>query len=180
MKHSVQTFGKRVLELQTASELLELERAEGRDLLFQEVDACLGQLIHRSLASERVVSLTLQPLGHCQLALPSLDTDQRSIINNIYDMDRQRSRGALFIPNKVSLKVGIANLPFAFSRFGRFGYGMSQEEKGQVLLAESPDAILTWSILASLFKCLYMPIILRSETLGEKTGESHLNLLVSE
>lgn len=171
MTNSVVPFGRRALETRWSTDLLRLEIQEGQNARFKDVDVLVGDLLLRSIRGERIASLGRDAVGDYHVELLNLPRAQRTYVDDTYAVERQRARGALFLPAKVSLKVGIASLPFAFTRQARFPCNVAQEEKGQVILADAADAVVFWSVLEPLFQALYLPITLRSQWAGKRSRE---------
>ena len=170
MSDTDSTFGRRIQSL-PANELLVQERQVQRDEPFKPIEALVTNFLIRSLRGQKIALIAPDKAGNDHLRLPGLSDAQHAFIAETYGLERQRGRGALFHPAKVSLKVGLASLPHAFARYGRFGYGMAWEERGQVEIKDSADTILFWALLEPLFEALYLPITLRSQLAGKKSRE---------
>lgn len=176
MSNSASTFGQRALGAPSTAAWVELEQSAGRDTAFQGIDALVDALLQRSLRGERVLSMTPEVPRGFTVRLEGLQDEQREWIEATFRLDQQRSRGALFLPEKARLCGGWANLPALFRSCGRFPTGAAQEEAGQVRLASSADSVLVWALLEPLFEALYRPFLLRGPLSGQKTREEQLCL----
>jgi hypothetical protein len=106
--------------------------------------------------------------------MPGLRDEHRAYIEDTFRLERQQARGAWFLPEEVSLRVGMLNLPANFRSYPRFPSTITWEEYGQVSLADSADALLVWAILEPLFEALFQPFILRGRLTGSKSREEQL------
>lgn len=163
-------FGRRVVQVSSDSTLLALEQAERRGNRFAEVDRLLGDLVARGLQGERL--LVLNGDGQTNsLSMSGLNAEFRQLLSEAFDLKSQQARGAWFLPTEASLKVGLVNFAHHFRHQPRYATGIAIEERGQVSLADSPEALVTWSLLEPLFEQLFLPFELRGPQVGAKPRE---------
>jgi hypothetical protein len=169
----METFGRGALQARLAGALVELERAEGRGERFSKLDALVGELLVRSLQGERILTMKQDELRVNSVTLNGLSTSQREFLNETYGLENQQSKGTWFIPERVNIDGGVANLSHYFSETPHFAHTMSSEESGRVLLKSSPDAIFLWAVLEPLFEELAYPFKLRGGLSGSLSNEEH-------
>jgi hypothetical protein len=169
-----ESFGRRVTQAESSSALLELERIESRRESFTRLDMLLGTLLVRVLQSERIVSLVQDKTQASVVKVQGLKAAERKLVNEMYSLDQQQTRGAWFLPESVSLKVGMMALPALFREHPRFANGLAWEERSSIPLGSSADAVLLWSVLEPLFETLFLPFELRGRLVGAKSREEQL------
>jgi hypothetical protein len=168
-----QSFGRRAVALSDPGSLIELEAREGKAELFADVDALLADVAVRCLRSEATVDLARGRYTD-SVSIAGLDRRLEGVLHDLFAVANQHSRGAWFLPEKASLKVGLVNLPSIFARHPRFATGLAKEEWARVLLADSPAAVFLWAVLEPLFEQLFMPFELRGRMAGTKNREDQL------
>jgi len=168
-------FGQLACDTLSASALLDLEVSAGKQGQFSQVDTLIGQLIARSLQGERIASLTRQK-DKVTLSIHGLGTDQHTFIEEYFSIEKQQARGAWFIPNDASLKVGWLNLPYYFHQYPRYATGLATEERGRITLQTSGEAVMVWSILQPFFEQLFRPFELRGHSSGTMDREKQLRV----
>ena len=166
-------FGHRFLTSASAKEALVLEREAGRTKQFEERDALVTKLLYRSLAGERIATLARNRARGYTLVMPALSGEERDWLHTHFSLQHLQSRGQWKIKDRASLEVGILSLPWALSRYGRYGVQIAAEERGPVSL-DTPEALFIWSVLAPVFKTLYQPAEWRTLRAGEGTREKQL------
>ena len=169
----MESFGRRALRTESAAALLELERAEGRGERCSGLDSLVGDLIVRSLRGERVLTMRQDELYVNSVTVEGLSREQRELLDETFGLERQQSRGAWFLPERVNLGGGVANLSHYFNETPRFAHALASSEGGRVLLKSSPDAIFLWAVLEPLFEGLSRPFELRGRLSGTLTNEEH-------
>ena len=169
----MESFGRRALRTESAAALIELERADGRSERFARLDSLVGDLMARSLRGERVLTMRQDALYMNSVTIEGLGREQREFLDETFALERQQSRGAWFLPERVNLGGGIANLPHYFKQTPRFAHAAASSEGGRVLLKNSPDAIFLWAVLEPLFEELARPFELRGRLSGTLTNEEH-------
>lgn len=153
--------------------LAHLEREEERAERFEVRDALVTRLLHKSLAGERIATLTRDRARGYELAMPALRREERDWLRVHFSLEHLRSQGQWKIRDRASLEAGVLSLPWALSRYGRYGPQIAAEERGPVPL-DTPEALFIWSVLGPLFKILYQPVELRTLRAGEGTREEQL------
>lgn len=167
------TFGYKLLAATSTSEAFVLEREAGLAEQFEKRDALIAKFLRRSLDGERVATLTRDRARGYILTLLDLSEKERSWLNKHFSLEHLQSRGQWKIKDRISLEVGILSLPWALSRYGRYGVQLAAEERGPVPL-DTPEALFIWSVLSPLFKMLYQPVELRTLHTGEGTREEQI------
>jgi hypothetical protein len=167
-------FGRRAARLTSSELLLALEEEEGKNEFFGQVDSLAAFAIGRTLRGEAAVIVEgARDKEHVVIA--GLDPRQEKALANIYSVEQQHLRGAWFLPEKTTLKTGLANLPIIFSKYPRFAHHISAEGSARVIFAENPAAVFTWAILEPLFNHLFLPLEMRASWSGLKSREEHLS-----
>jgi hypothetical protein len=167
-----QLFGRRASTLPDSGSLIELEAREGKTALFADADALVGDVAVRALRGEPTVNA--EPVS-----IVGLERRLEGVLDDLFAVAKQHSRGAWFLPEEASLKVGLVNLPSTFARHPRFATGLAWEERARVLLADSPTAVLLWAVLEPLFQQLFVPFELRGRLAGKKSREDQLTAWAS-
>jgi hypothetical protein len=103
-----------------------------------------------------------------------LDRRNETALKDIFSIEHQHSRGAWFLPEKVSIKTGLVNLPSTFAKYPRFATGLAWEERARVLLADSPAAVFLHVAVEPLFEQLFQPFELRGRIAGAKSREDQI------
>jgi hypothetical protein len=173
---SNQTFGRSAAQLTSTTGLLDLERASGRAERFQALDAFLGALLVRSLRGEQVVALTRLNRDESRVELQNLDGPQRSFLDATFVLASQQARGAWFIPDSASIRIGWFDLPAAMQRHERFAAGIAWEEREKLNLQSTADTLVLWALLEPLADSLYLPFALRGPQTGAKAPEETAKL----
>jgi hypothetical protein len=164
------TFGRRASFLSFPTTLLELEQARGKTALFTEVDALVASVLVRSLQAEDVVETKKERYGDL-VSMIGLESGNKDTLDSWFSVTSQHTKGAWFLPEKMSLKSGLANLPWTFAAYPRYATGIVWEERAGVLAVDCPDAVLIWSILQPFFEQLFAPFELRGRLAGTKSAE---------
>jgi hypothetical protein len=168
-----ESFGRRARAFPDPASLIELEAREGKAEMFADIDALLADVAVRALRGEAAVAV--ERGRHADsVSIVSLDVALQTVLDYLFAVANQHSRGAWFLPEKTSLKAGLVNLPWTFARYPRFATGLAFEERARVLLADSPATVLVWTILEPLFEQLFVPFELRGRLAGTKSREDQL------
>lgn len=173
---SNQTFGRSAAQLTGTSALLDLERASGRAERFQALDAFLGAILARSLRGEQGVALTHLNRDESRVELIGLDGPQRAFLDATFALSTQQARGAWFIPDSASVRIGWVDLPAAMQRHEGFAAGIAWEEREKLNLQSNADAMALWALLEPLADSLYLPFALRGPQTGAKAPEETAKL----
>src|SRR3989442_3654573 len=104
----IQSFGRRARAFSDPVGLIEFEASEGMSELFAEVDALLANVIVRSLQGEPIVGVHRGRQADA-VSIVGLNHALQTILDHLFGLANQHSRGAWFHPEKASLKVGLMN-----------------------------------------------------------------------
>jgi hypothetical protein len=167
-------FGRRAARLTSSDLLLALEEEEQKEELFREVDSLAAFVIRRSLKGE-VTVIVERTLDREDVVFTGLDSRQEELLKNIYSLEQQHSRGTWFLPEKATLKTGLANLPAIFSKYPRFAHQICAEASARVIFAESPAGVFVWAFLEPLLYQLFLPLEIRASWSGLKSREEHVS-----
>ena len=169
----MESFGRRVLLTSSAEALVNLEQTENKYERFSRLDLLVGDLLVRSIRGERILTMKQDELYVNSVTFTGLSQEQREFLDETFDLERQQSRGAWFIPERVNIGGGIINFSYYFNETPRFAHTMSSWEGGRVLLKRSPDAIFLWAVLEPLFEGMVYPFQLRGELSGTLSQEEN-------
>lgn len=167
------SFGHLASALPSPDALVALEAREGRTELFSEVDGLLADVVIRVLHGEEAVRIE-RGRHSDNVSIAGLSPSQQLVLADHFAVEHQHSKGAWFLPEKVSLKAGLVNLPSIFARYPRFATGLAGEERARVVLGECPTGVFLWSVLEALFERLFLPFELRGPLAGSKSREDQL------
>ncbi|MDP9309461.1 MAG: stress protein [Chloroflexota bacterium] len=173
---SNQTFGRSAAASTSTTALLDLERNSGRADRFQALDAFLGTILVRSLRGEQIIALTRVNRDECRVELNSLNRQQRAFLDTTFALTSQQMRGAWFIPDAASVRIGWFDLPAAMQRHERFAAGIAWEEREKLNLQSNADTMVLWALLEPLADSLYIPFALRGPQSGAKAPEETAKL----
>lgn len=164
------SFGRRALETASAPALIALEQESGMGGAFADVDDLAGNVLDRALRGERVAVVARDRRGDA-VSIEGLDATRDRVLSDRFLLANQRGRGAWFLPEKASLKVGLLSLPATFGAYPRFASGVVWEERASVDLTARPAGMWIWSVLEPFFQQLYIPFELRGRLVGTKSRE---------
>jgi hypothetical protein len=172
---SSETFGSRYVELPSAQERLDLERAAERRAPFTAVDDALDELVMGALRGQRIIDVTPADTRRLPDAVElKLPVETRTELADHFSVERQQARGAWYVPNTSSLSVGLVHLGHWWQTSRRFTLTLAHAERAAPSF-ESTDAVAIWAVLEPLFDGLYLPLKLRSvNRLAPKTREQQL------
>jgi len=169
------SFGRTILDA-SAQQILDAESAADLHDRFAQPEQLLDHVVARAFHGLAVIerapaasTITLDTLS-----LAGLDEAQRERLDNTYRLDRQEGRGAWFLPEELSLKYGLANLPAHMAQQPRFAVNAARDATAKVDLRSAPDAIVLWALVLPLFTDLLAPIDLRTATGKVRTREEQL------
>lgn len=159
------TFGRRIVGA-TAEDTLIAEAAAGRDGRFTSLDAFLGHIAASSFAGHPVVGVTKARRGAKtdSVTVLGIEAEHRQLLDDSYRLGRQEAKGAWFLPQEVSLKYGLCNLPALTAKQPRFAMNAARDAVAKVDLGTNGDALAVWSLLIPLFTDLLAPINARTAT----------------
>jgi hypothetical protein len=171
MSNNNDTFGQKSLSANSIADLLHLEHQEGKGDRFALLDSLTSDTLIRALRGDRIVTMTQNEVYENSIAINALSKQQRDFLSEAFTLENQHSKGAWFVPEKMSLLGGSANFPFYLTKGSRFPNSLASLERGKVLFKSSPDAIFLWSVLMPMFERLLLPFELRSRLLGSQSDE---------
>ncbi len=164
------TFGRRILAA-TPDEVVRTEHTSSRDERFRRVDELAAALLAVSFSGREIMNVEREPVPKTPLVantvrLAPVVEDQSTLLAESFAVKSQQARGAWWLPDDASLKVGLLNLPASLAQGRRFAYGIARDDQVKVALASTPDAVAVWALLQPLFATLLAPIELRSQSAG--------------
>lgn len=174
MSDEAGSFGRAAVAAPSAPELLRLEASAGRDGRFAALDTLLGDLLRTALHETHPLITLANGRSEDPVQIRGLGGKQRELVRELFSLEHQQARGAWFLPDEVTLKVGLINLPSHFRRHPRYASGIAAEEWGKLAFCDSPGAVLVWSILEPLFEQLLLPFELRGRQAGVKERDEQL------
>lgn len=171
MSNEMDSFGRMTLQAPSVATLIDLEHREGRAERFAVLDSLIAGLLIRSLRGERIVTMTENEVYENTVTINGLSSEQREFLSVSFGLEQQHSRGAWFVPEKVSLSAGAANFACFLMQGFRFPHALAALERGKVLLKTSPDAIFLWSVLGPMFEKLLYPFEIRGRLSGTVSSD---------
>lgn len=172
MSEDVLSFGRQAASTMAPGELLALECAAARAEWFAPLDQLVGGILQRALRGERIV--TVERGRQDTVTLRDLESAERALLDEHFSLERQQARGAWFLPEEATLRVGALNLPSYLKEYPRYAMGTALEERAKVRLHDSADAVLIWALLQPLFERLLQPLELRGPLTGLKSRDEQI------
>ncbi|MBW4818760.1 hypothetical protein [Rhodococcus qingshengii] len=174
------TYGRRILGC-PPHEILEAEDAAGRSEQFAEIDVLLTTIVTRSFAGDPVVGVAVKVDKNMtrsdSVTILGLDSQQRQLLGDRYLLERQQSRGAWFLPQIASLKVGMCNLPSLTTLHPKFAVNAARDATAATVdLRTNDDALAIWALLIPVFSELFAPVDARTISSKPLTAEQHRHL----
>jgi hypothetical protein len=169
-----QPFGRRAVTLRSPDPLLALEKEERRTGFFAQVDYLAAFAIGRTLKGEIAITVE-RALHEATVVINGLESDQKQFLANVFSVGELQSRGAWFLPERATLRTGLADLPAIFSRYPRFAHHICDQQSAKVIFAENPAAVFVWAYLEPFFHYLFLPLEMRASWSGLKSREEHLS-----
>ncbi|MGA8745103.1 MAG: hypothetical protein WB507_04480 [Solirubrobacterales bacterium] len=161
------SFGRRLLQLDSHAQRLELERSERRRTPFAVADSALDSLISSALAGQRVATLDS---GKVELAV-SLDSEQRVALAEHFEVENQERRGSWHVPESEQLSLGLIHTAYWCGQDPRLLINLAEAEHASPDFRGEPQAVAVW-VLEPLFEELFLPFKVRAtKMLGAKTVE---------
>ncbi len=169
---SSERFGRRAAKASSAAELLELEREDGRAERFEMVDRLTGEILVAALRGERPLSTESGDLSI--LRLKGITPEQKELLEELFSLEKQQSRGTWSLAETVTAKVGIIHFAANLSQFGRFAHAAAADDRHRISLAGSPEAPYCNAVLEPLFEALYEPFGMRAGQAANKSREEQI------
>lgn len=168
------TFGRRAAALGSPADLLALEQAERGAERFAAIDALLGDVLRRALLGEPVIATERNTrLGGAARLLTDIG---RHVLDEVFVLAAQQSRGAWFLPESVRVRAGKINFIAHYRASPRYGGALIDGDGATVTLSKDGDPLFAWALLDELFEALIIPIDLRTRLLGERGEHDQLKL----
>jgi len=167
------SFGRVAQSVRTAQELLDLEHEQGLSEMFADLDSLLGRRVVRALKGDRLISVGGHPAAPT-LELEDTTRREREMLDELFSLDGQRSRGAWWLPEQVSARCGVIHFWAIFRECARFAHNFAIEERYNVAVEDSPEAVFIHTVLNPLFLALYEPFSLRGEVAGKLKKDSEI------
>jgi hypothetical protein len=143
------------------SETLVWERQGGSGSFFTRLDSISAALLASSLAGRRVGTLTIAK-PYSAVGLEGLSRDDQDFLRETFLPSQQQRRGAWYLPEAGTIKLGCANLPHHYGHHPRFASGMVADETVKVEFEDQPSGLYFWTVLQPLLSLLYGPIQFRT------------------
>ncbi|MEU8088659.1 hypothetical protein AB0B57_34230 [Micromonospora sp. NPDC049101] len=142
-------------------QFLRLERDTGRAERFADADHFLANLVKAALAGSKIAEIkprSPSDKNNDTITLTPLGSAERDYVTTTFALSAQQARGAWFLPEQGSLKVGSMNLPAYIRNDPWYAITRSLDEVARTQFASSADAVATWSLLLPLFERLMAPV----------------------
>ncbi len=157
-------FGLEVLDLPAVG-VLDAERRTGRDGRFAHQEALLARMLAQACSGERVVTVSYGKRGDGDVVeLLGLDAPEEAFLRDHYELARQEARGAWFLPQDASLKVGLTNFGWHMKSQPRFAMNAVRDEVAKSDLRANHHALAVWALIGPFFSDLLAPVDLRAAT----------------
>jgi hypothetical protein len=146
-------------------ELLGLERDAGYGDLFTDVDHLAANVLRAAIAGGKTVSIVRGIRGVKNadtLTVLPLSAEDRTFVDQTFALPSQQARGAWFLPEQASLKVGGANLPSYLRHHPWHAITLAADDIVRVALASTADSVVAWALLIPLFDTLLAPVTTRA------------------
>lgn len=152
------SFGRSLLTAASASQFLELERAAGRSSQMQDVDAIVERLVSEAFQQTARTVTKFERGKDTFVRVEPLSAAEREIVERELSVNSLNQRGAWFLPDDVTLRIGLINLPSYFRAAPRYAHNMAADDRLRTSLSQSPDAVLVWAVLEPLFEVVLRPL----------------------
>lgn len=162
------SFGRYAAQAASTGEFLRLERGHDRADDFLPLDSLIGGVALRALCGEKPFSVKgVDDTGArgraATLHLEGLTGEERALLEELFSLEQQRSRGSWSLPETVPARLGRLHFPAHLQQHSRFFHeSVEVDAYRSVALAASSEALLAHMVLDPLFSSLYEPFALRS------------------
>lgn len=149
----------------TPHELLNLERDAGYGDLFTDVDQLVANVLTTATAGSKVSSIARGIRGDKNadtVTLLPLSTEDRAFADETFALANQQARGAWFLPERASLKLGGVNLPSYLRHHPWHALTLAADDVARVELTSTADSVVAWALLIPLFDTLLSPVTTRT------------------
>lgn len=160
----VETTGRALAATDSPAGWLVAESRTGGPALdgLARVDGMLARLMTASLRGSLKLSVTQERHVEPTARLVALSDEHRAFVDDQYGLDRQRARGAWYVPDEVKVAVGLCRLTEALYRDGEYALVTVAEDTITVPTAAQPDHVMLWSALLPFVERVLAPVVLRS------------------
>jgi hypothetical protein len=177
VSNAARSFVEQLAEATTPDRFLAAEAAAERGERFARIDELMEALLRTTFDGGNIVQVDRSPRPGTPVVvntvrLASVVPGQAKILADSYLFTDQQARGAWWLPDDVSLKTGLLNLPATMLANRRFPMEIAREDHVTVALATNPDGFFIWAAVQGLFDLLLAPLELRGEQVG-KNAEEH-------
>ncbi|MFD6811662.1 stress protein, partial [Streptomyces anthocyanicus] len=124
---------------------LGLEAAAGQQQRFADLDAMVGRLLALALGGRPLVTVTpgsAQSSDSVEVAV--LTAQERAWCGEAFGVQEQQRRGAWFVPQKMSLKAGVVNLPHLLRARPAYAVTLAGDDTARLQVVDGADAVLLW------------------------------------
>ncbi|MEU4110876.1 TerD family protein [Streptomyces sp. NPDC027717] len=143
---------------------LALERAAGQQQRFADIDALAARLLATGFAGRPIATIVTGRRRHTPDTgeVTALTREERAFCATVFDVREQQRRGAWYLPEKVSVKAGVVNLPFLLRERPAHALTLAADDTARLTAVEGWDTVLLWALLVPLFETLLEPVRLRA------------------
>lgn len=159
----------------TPQELLDYEHEQGVAERFAKLDSLIGRVLVRTLRGERSLSGGGHRVHDPIFMLEGTTPTERELLDEFFSLERQRKRGAWWVPEQVRAMMGVINFPAILSERGRFAHSYATQERYVTTAKNSPETVLIHAVLNPLFSALYEPFGLRGEQTAKLNKETEIS-----
>ncbi|MFE2361077.1 TerD family protein [Streptomyces virginiae] len=145
-------------------EALVLETDAGQDQRFAELDGMAARLLEAALNGQPMARVTQGrgPQASDTVELVGLAPQERLLYTDVFGVQEQQGRGAWYLPQKLSLKAGVVNLPHLMRRRAAHAMTVAADDTARISTVDSADAVLLWALLNPLFETVMEPVRVRA------------------
>jgi len=144
--------------------VLASEQATGKAQPFTTPDAITAGLLAAALNGTDIVKVKVDRdhKNGDHITLGPLDAHARRVVNDTFGLAAQQARGAWFLPEQLSMKLGPLALPANLRNHPSHAIGIATDTVARVEATTSPDVLLAWALLIPLFDALMAPVMVRA------------------
>lgn len=147
----------------------QLEQQLGLAEQFSAVDGLTARLLHATLRGTDVVvaQLATGRESTSSAQLYQVGDAERAWLDEHMTVSAHQARGGWWLPEQVTLNVGLCNLASLTQREGRFGVAAAVDMTAK-LDASSADALFATVVLQPVLEAVLAPLVLRSGAAGKQ------------
>ncbi len=155
------------------SDLLTAEAARGCRERLAGIEELITEVLVRMFSGNELISITHKSRGTAidAVTFAGLSGGSRSFLDAHFDLAKQESRGAWYLPQEASLRAGTCNLASYVLGGNPFAVNAARDGNVKVSL-RSPDAFAIWALALPLAQELLAPIEIRTAT-GKLKSADH-------